>query len=166
MIIAIDIQQFLLNNFFLMDTKRNIIMDGNFTKLMYSTEHYTMNGIYITFPIDITTIDTILNKKQMKFNPYSPTNLHIIQEFAKFECKILEYYRQLKQCNTCTISNLLSRQLYSGFMKIYKEYNLTCELNNFKQIKHIIKISGIWQTNNEIGLTYKLYESTELIMPA
>jgi hypothetical protein len=51
-------------------------------------------------------------------------------------------------------------------MKIYKEYNLTCELNNFKQIKHIIKISGIWQTNNEIGLTYKLYESTELIMPA
>jgi hypothetical protein len=164
MIIAIKLKNFILNDCFFLDTKRNIIIDGNFTKLFFSNKLFTMNGLYFIFPIEPTTIEHAINKKQMKFNPYSPNNLSIIQNIADIEYKILDYYRQLKNCNNCTISNILSKQLYCGYMKIYKKCHETDELNNLNNKKYIIKISGIWENNYEIGLTYKLYEISELDM--
>lgn len=169
MIIAFDLQSINLNNLFIADTKRNIIMDGHFTKIIYSNNFFTMNGLYILFPIELTSIENAMNKKQMKYNPYSQSNLNIIKEFANFEYRLLDYYRQLKQIS-CSISNLLSKQLYTGFMKIYTEYNTKnnlIQLNNDGESKktqsyYIIKVSGIWESPSEVGLTFKLFESNEL----
>ena len=50
---------------------------------------------------------------------------------------------------------VLKKQLQSGFFKLYKEQN-----NDKKSVtvKHVLKISGIWETKNEIGITFKLLE--------
>jgi hypothetical protein len=138
-------------------------MDGNFTKLIYSNDYYTMNGLYILFPIEYTGVEKIMNKNQVKFNPYSSYNAPIVQDFSKLELKILEYYKQTRQCNR-KISNLLSKQMYIGFMKTHMD-NYETPIENRKNIQYVIKISGVWETRDEVGLTYKLYEVNEVYWP-
>jgi hypothetical protein len=53
------------------------------------------------------------------------------------------------------VVNSLSKQLYSGMIKIY---NMFRENRESKNTQYVIKISGIWETNNDIGITYKIYQ--------
>jgi len=158
--IVIDFNNVNLINAFLLETKRNIIMCGNFTKIMYSNELLTMNGLYLTFPIDNSIMEKISNKKQIRFNPHSLKNSQLVQEFSKIEFKLLEYYRFYKNCN-CKFSNILSKQLNSGILKVQNEYNsqLTDYINQNSYF--ILKISGIWETEEDIGLTFKVIEVGE-----
>lgn len=192
----IDIHNFSLVNINFLDTKKNIIMDGNFTKIIYSNQWFTVNSIFICFPIEWTSIEKVANKYVLRFNPYSTKNLSIVQDFARLETRILEYFKTFFNLNV-RISNSFSKQLYTGNMKIFKEYigdfsssfdshrlgfttsvkppfraklseddqpfvpeapqNLhndsCCQQKNF-----VIKVSGIWENYEEIGLTFKLME--------
>ena len=105
MIITLDLSKFTLANLFFLDTKRNIIMDGNFTKVIFSNEWFVMNGLYILFPIEHMGVEKIMNKTQIRFNPFLQYNQTIINEFSKLEKKILEYYKQTRNCN-CKITHL------------------------------------------------------------
>ena len=66
---------------------------------------------------------------------------------------MLDNYIQTRQKNLKKVI-LLSKQLNSGFMKIYKENNSS---NKNLNKKFCVKISGVWETRDECGLTYKLY---------
>jgi hypothetical protein len=161
--LVLDIDKYILENTHFLDTKRNIIIDGNFTKIIYSNELFTMNGIYFLFTIHDYILEKKLNKFLLRFNPYNKLNSSIIEELTNLEHKIIEYYKQMTN-TTSKISNSLSKQLYSGNMKIYKEYNYSkkpVEENNKTTSSIIIKISGIWETREEMGITYKLFEITK-----
>ena len=152
--------RFSIGNSHFLEKKRNIIIDGYFTKLLYTTELFTMNGIYFIFPIEISSLEKILNKHIIKFAPYSKTNYQIIQEFAKMEYRIIEYYKQMNNC-VKKISNTLSKQMYSGSMKIYRDYSVdkkpivnTPDTN----VSCVLKISGVWETKEDIGITFKLFQ--------
>jgi hypothetical protein len=155
--ISIDLQKLLLSNIFFSDKKRNIIMDGNFSKIVYSNEWFTMNGLYVLFPIDSSGIEKRNGKSMLKYNPYNNNNLSIIQEFARLENRIIDYYKITYNC-TLKSSNFLSRQLYSGVMKLYKEFN-SLEIETPTQ--YILKISGVWESHSEVGITYKLVQVNE-----
>jgi hypothetical protein len=160
--LSIDLNNFLLKNTCFLETKENIIMDGNFTKIIYSSESFTINGIYINLYFDSLTIDKIMNKQYLQFNPYSSNNQKIIKDLINIENKILEYYKKY-YCNNTKITNLLEKQLSSGNIKIFKEYlenkNIINKYHNISDNKqYILKISGVWENYNEIGLTYKLLE--------
>jgi hypothetical protein len=202
--ISIDLHNLSLVNVNFLDTKRNIIMDGNFTKIVYSNQYFTMNSIYLDFPIEWQTIDRVLNKKFVRFNPYNPKNLSIIQDIAKIEARILEYFRTYCKINV-KIMNSLSKQMYSGNMKIFQEYSqglkspttnlvggfqppdkfghpqsnfptvssndcvTTLSGNQERSIDYldekdntffVIKLSGIWENYQEIGITYKLLQQS------
>jgi hypothetical protein len=158
MIVTLDLSKFTLSNIYFLETKKNIIMDGNFTKLIFSNEFFIMNGIYILFPIDHNGSEKIMNKTQIRFNPFQQYNQTLINEFSKLEKSILEYYKQTRTCN-CKIVPLLQKQMLIGFMKTNKEYKNQFLINeNNKNLLYVLKISGIWETKDEIGLTYKLFE--------
>jgi hypothetical protein len=158
MIVTLDLSKFTLSNIYFLETKKNIIMDGNFTKLIFSNEFFIMNGIYILFPIDHNGSEKIMNKTQIRFNPFQQYNQTLINEFSKLEKSILEYYKQTRICN-CKIVPLLQKQMLIGFMKTNKEYKNQFLINeNNKNLLYVLKISGIWETKDEIGLTYKLFE--------
>ena len=214
----IDIHNFSLANVFFLDTKRNIIMDGNFTKIIYSNHFFSMNSIFLYFPIEVfsagdrrslpstifrsdcdepsgtfgssTEKPSSLNKKFIKFNPCIPKNASLIQDISKIETRILEYFKIYSNINVRN-SNLLSKQLNTGNIKIYQEYSYSCD-NTFnkrslsrdgrldttldvvrtdkqglvrssedeekEKTEFVIKISGIWENYEEIGLTYKILE--------
>jgi hypothetical protein len=180
--LSIDLYNFSLVNINFLDTKKNIIMDGNFTKIIYSNQWFTINSIFIHFPIEWLSVEKIANKSILRFNPYSPKNLPIVQDFAKFETRILEYFKTFGKLHTRT-TNTFSKQLYTGNMKIFKEYVdpnkvpyddhsyyggkiiVTNDRDNLPETQRmfVIKISGIWENYEEIGLTFKLMEQGNIV---
>ena len=51
--------------------------------------------------------------------------------------------------------------MYSGCMKIYRDYNQYKNYDSSKPNLFLLKISGIWETHDTVGLTYKMYEIKE-----
>lgn len=141
-----------IQNIFYTDTKSNIIMDGNFTKMIYSNAIFSMIGLFISFPICPENILRLPNKYMLVFEPYS--NKDIIQKFIDIESIIIYNYMQFFDI-VKTPSYNLKIQLMKGIIKIYKE-NLE-HLQKQPQ-QYYIKISGIWESLNEVGITYKIIE--------
>lgn len=155
--ILFNISQIDINNIIFSDSKKNIIMDGNFTKIIYSNSIISTNGIFINFPIHIFSIENISNKYVVKFLTRDLDNYDIIISFSQLEIQLLEYYKQYYNCNK-TISTILHDQLHHGNIKLHIE-NHILNYTNIDKIKVFLKISGIWETENSVGITYKIMES-------
>ena len=161
--LVLDISKFTLSNTYFLETKRNVIIDGNFTKFIYSNNLFTMNGMYFLFPIEIAKIDKIANKYSIKFNPYNKTNFQLVKDFSKLEYKLIEFYKQTTGC-TMEISNNLSKQIYSGNMKIYRDFsieNLQKQKDTNLPPRFILKVSGVWETGENVCITFKLFQIIE-----
>lgn len=156
--ILFNISQININNIIFTDSKKNIIMDGNFTKIIYSNEIISANGIYIDFPITIfPIIECISGKYIVKFNTRDIDNATIIESFSYLETQILEYYKQFYNC-TKTISTILHDQLHHSNIKLHiVETQQTTSITN--PVKLFLKISGIWETEKSVGITYKIMEA-------
>jgi len=150
-----DIKDFNIEKIHLFEKKKNIVIDGIFTKIVYSDELLTMNGIYFDFPLEFKNGPITYNNRNIHFYPYEPANLEYIKDFSRIEENIIHYYKYFYNINKK--SNLaLTNQLYSGFFKIYREPS---HLN--ERAKYILKISGIWENKTEVGITYKIIEMHE-----
>jgi hypothetical protein len=132
------------------DAKSNNLLDGEFTKILYSNENITLNGLYIDFPIIIrnhSNPDKDVSRL-MYFSLDHPHNINMMQRLAILEKSLLDLYcedRQIQKKLQCS----LKQQLFTGSVRIYRE---TAKYDN----KYIIKISGIWETQYKIGITYKV----------
>ena len=135
-----------------MDKKINIVVDGNFTQMIYSTPIFSMSGLFISFPIFPENILKFSNKYILMFNQYA--NKDIVQKFIDIEVKIIQNYMQFYKIEKIPLFNL-KIQLLKGNIKIYKE---NIEHSQKSHNNYYIKISGIWETSNEVGITYKIIE--------
>jgi len=215
------------NAIYFQDTKRNIIMDGDFTKIIYSDDCVSLNGIYVNCPLLAQPVNKVANKNMIWFQPYNPENAKSVSFFIELEKKILQLYKHRCHCNKKQ-SLVLYNQLYSGTTKIYKEQNMyngqdqesvsthstpsiSNNVNSFnkvpnsftkvpelgrsptltfgsrlapngvqslqygnvsilsrndveksgacRMVQYIIKISGVWESNDSIGINYKFLEN-------
>jgi hypothetical protein len=123
--------------------KNNIMNDGNFIRIIYSTPLVILNGIYITINICHTNIDKYYNKYKCSFD----INQHkdVIEQLRGIEERILKKSRVQGKIPQCKIYELLK----NGNIKIFSE--------SFDKIGNtfLLKIAGIWETESEYGLTYK-----------
>ena len=149
MLVLLKTQQFLLSNISLLEKKVNMIMDGYFTKLIYSDDCMTMNGIFFELPVTITNTSTI----QSKYIAYFDTvvNRDWIYKLSVIEKQILQYYMFFFGITNKTPNYSLKQQIQNGSIKYYKDHMTKGNL-------YYIKLSGIWETHNEIGITYKIIE--------
>jgi hypothetical protein len=152
---TIKLEDFTLKNACFLEPKKNMIMDGSFTKINYLDQYFTMNSIFITVPLTIKAIDN-----NIKFDPYLSTNYPIVQGLVNIESLLLQLYTNTKQQHF-KHNTLLAKQLFNGNMKINKDD--TRNVNSAKKT-YIIKISGIWESDNEIGITYKLFMGESIIL--
>ena len=152
----INTLNFHIKDIALMECKKNIVLDGFFTKIGYLSQWNTMSCLLFFLPIEHKLLINENNSLGVKFDAYSPHNLNIIKYFSKLEDNLLNYYMDYhgKKLNK---SNLLNKQLFNGFIKIN-----TTNKSTPKNKKYIIKISGIWETRTEIGITYKIFESSSV----
>lgn len=156
--VILDISKFSTEHVQLLDKKQNIIFNGVFTKIVYSNELFLMNGIYFQFPIKIIKMTENMNKIYVSYQVYNNINTEIVQNFANIEFMVLDHYKKMNSCNK-KINNTLSKQLYSGNVKIFNSFRRADDIAHTNgSLCFVLKISGVWETNDEIGITYKIYK--------
>jgi hypothetical protein len=160
--IVLDKYNFNKNNMFFMDTRKNMVLDGNFTKLIYSDFSFTMNALYIMYPIFRYYID-----KNILYFQLNDVNNENINWFSSLEQHILNTY-----CKENNVSkhklHLLNSQIITGKIKIYRNdihsaqsVSLVGVTSGSEQTNYIIlKISGVWENTHNVGITYKFIYPT------
>ena len=123
--------------------KNNIMNNGYFIRIVYSTSLFILNGIYLNVNINNTFVDKYYNKYKCAFdvNEYKDLilKLRIIEERLLKKSGIKGKIPQYK----------IYEQLKNGNIRVFSES--TEKIGN----SFILKIAGIWETETEYGLTFK-----------
>jgi len=178
------------NHLFVAEKRKNIVIDGYFSKLIYSDEYCIMNGIFIHVGFleykyenieDIGISGNVFSSiMRVSKNPFSGFQKEIfyldntlainkkqIEKIIQLEENILGYYgfflQNISAEDVKKVPNYgLRTQLMSGMIKIHSSEGNSETVNEIMQfdkndsIRHfILKISGIWETNQTYGITYK-----------
>lgn len=140
---------FYIDHVNLLKKKKNTVIDGTFSKFTYSNEHFIMNGIYFELPIHNINITTDTKSTILTYQPYEKGNLEYLQYISNIELQLLDYYNRINNTRKTPI-NILSKKIFFG--------NIKSNIPNLSKMSNIItiKISGIWETDTEIGLAIKL----------
>lgn len=176
--IIVDISNLNLNGMFFLDKRTNVIIDGYFSRLVYSTPDFVMNGLYLKSglyktqepspPIGMIRQSNSYNQfsslclsepKQESFRPIiqfdlkNTHNLKHILELCSLEESILNQYKELKSLDKACVYNVRN-QLYTGSLKLSGPpiHSVKSEF-----VKLIIKLSGVWETDTSIGITFKFH---------
>ena len=130
------------NTFFCEPIKNNIMSDGNFIRIIYSTQHFILNGIYLLVNLHDITCEKFYNKYKCNFNILNHKD--IIDNLKIIEEELLKKYNMNK-----IPSYKIYEQMKTGYIKLFTD------VGNRSQCSFILKISGIWETQYNYGLTYK-----------
>jgi hypothetical protein len=176
---AETIDEIKLNNIILSDPIKNcIVQQSYFFKIIYSNEIITLNGLYIVCNLKNITI----NKDKFMYDNSNSDNKSLIKKLELLEDNILnliyknknsKYYKINKSHKIADLfkNEYIKYSLYDYHLTKSNEYldvpnmpNLpnisTSNLSNLSNLsnnkKIIIKISGVWETKEHIGLTVKI----------
>ncbi len=134
--IAITAKDLSIDDIFFLDPIKNIIINNSkFIRIIYSNNLLTLNGIYL-----ICNIDNKDNNKDLLLYIQSLED-NILNKFSKEKIKnykIREYFN----------INFIN----SDYSKSQETYT-----------KYILKISGIWDASNNIGLTFKFLKLDSIL---
>lgn len=137
----IIINNYNLNNIFFTYPQNNkILHNSKYIKLLYSDSRIILNCMYIELHFNNLSFTKQHNKLLLKFD-----SLQYFEELKNFEIGILSKYNSNKKHN-CELTNKIINQ------------KLICFNNNNSDniFKIVLKISGIWESDTEIGLTFKI----------
>ena len=143
----IHFKDFNINNIYFSNHIKNKIMhNGFFQILFYSTEYFSTQGAFIKMPFNQVSLTKYYRKYKCFFNIKSNANL--LKNISKLEFDILEKNnpRKTKQLK---ITNMLKK----GFFKIHNGEEIQENINCI----FILKISGVWENQGEVGLTYRMF---------
>lgn len=126
--------------------KNNIINDSFFYRIYYTTDNFISNGIVINYKFSIHNTENFF--KKIKLNFKEKDNIQNIQNIIHVENQLLSYFNSPKN-KKCSLRD----QLKENHIKI-QNTNLSLNLQN---LNLVLKISGFWETQNEIGLTYRFF---------
>ena len=129
--------------FFCEPIKNNVMNEGNFIRILYSNSYFTLNGIYLLINLTDVFCDKYYTKYKCIFNPAIHKDL--INQLKMLEENLM---------NKCDFQNKIPQykiyeQLINGSIK------LSNDIGNRSQSNLILKISGIWETQDKYGLTFK-----------
>jgi len=152
--ILITPKKFVLNEIFFLETKYNTVIDGTFIKIIYSTPYFTLNTLFLDFPFNINT-NSFNGNQYLVFNS-TPNNIELVNHFKKIEYDILQQYVEINQSHNLELINkrpnyTILKQLKNGMIKYY-------HYSNNSILKYYMKISGVWETDKEYGLMFKVIQ--------
>jgi len=124
--------------------KNNVMNEGNFIRILYSTPTFVLNGIYLLIRLNDIIVEKYYNKYKCIFN----VNNHkdIIEDVKAIEDSLLKKIHIKNKFP----QNKIHDQLKNGNIKIFSDVNPKTYTNSF-----LLKISGIWETETHYGVTYK-----------
>lgn len=144
-------------NIYYYDAIKNTIIDNSmFIRISYSTDIMSLNGIFLSIPIESANIEYYYNKYRCKFDTKSYENIQQIMYICNIENIILQQVSA--KINKHKMPQYkIKEQLTSGVIKTAVNSTISdhhrTKYNNSMYIN--IKISGIWETETQYGITYK-----------
>ena len=161
-------------NIYFNEKRKNVILEGNFAKVLYSTADFEMNGLHILIRIKSAiagsrypqfcvkphaTQDTPPAKFVEFFDPASIHNATQINMLCNIENEIVNNYIQMYAMSKRALYNLKS-QLTSGTFRYSVDNetankNASCAKDAPEEVYYALKISGIWETECNVGITAK-----------
>ena len=152
MFLAIKDKNININNIVISEKKKNnIINDSYFYRIYYTNNNFISNGIVVNYKFIIYNMENFF--KKIKLNFKEKDNIHNIRNIIMIEQQLLNYFTTVK-----TKKYLLREQLKENFLKIQNN-NGNINLSN---LNLVLKISGYWETNKEIGLTYRFFITEDI----
>ena len=140
--LILNVGQFSQDNVYFNSTiKNNIIHNSLFSRIIYSTQLFTINGLNFSIDLNNISIENYYNKYKCSFKP-SIQNTTICQSICNIEKEILTKFN-IQKIPVYAIND----QLKIANFKIFA--------NNENITIIVLKISGIWETENNFGITYK-----------
>jgi hypothetical protein len=130
--------------------KNSVLQYNNFYKLIYSTNIVVLTSIFIIFELTHVSIEN----DSISFNKNN-TNFEVFNKLIALE----EYL--LKLLNSHKTKLYKFKEIYDNktFRFVFNEFNEILENNvntiNTKNNHFILKISGLWESKESIGLTFK-----------
>jgi hypothetical protein len=124
--------------------KNNVMNDGLFVRILYSTPLFVINGVNLLIILNDISIEKYYNKYKCSFNAVNHGN--IIEKIKLIEENLLKHSGIKNKIPQLKIYE----QLKNGNIKIFSE--------NIEKINNglfMLKISGIWETEFHYGITYK-----------
>jgi len=123
--------------------KNNIINDGNFIRIIYSTPTCSLHGITMLISLQNVFIEKYYSKYKCAFN--IETHKELIDKIRRLEESILRNSRILNKIPQFKIYE----QIRNGNIKIFSD--------SFEKTNCLftLKISGIWENEKFYGVTYK-----------
>jgi hypothetical protein len=139
--------------------KNSAVQYNYFYKLLYSTPIVSLTSIFVIFELN----NLYFENDKIKFDK-SPLNNSVFNKLIELEEHVLNLVRDAK------IKLFKLKELYENQ---YFKYSLSDDnenLNNYNHVNEIynnktfiIKISGIWESKESIGLTFKFIKVTKFI---
>jgi hypothetical protein len=121
------------------------MQDGLFIRILYSTNNVIFNGIYLEINLSDTYFEKYYNKFKCNYNINSDANKELINKIKLLEENIIKKFNYLHKIPNYKIYE----HIKNGNIKIF------CDTIPKSNSVLILKISGIWETNTNYGLTYK-----------
>lgn len=135
------------NIFFCEPIKNNIMSDGYFIRILYADRLFTLNGVYLCVPLQDITCDKFYTKYKCSFSVSAHKLL--IEQLKRIEETLLHKYKTSK-----VPSYKIHEQLKLGYIKLFADVGAKSHCS------FALKISGIWETQYNYGLTYKFVKLT------
>ena len=147
-----SIEQYDENNiFFCEPIKNNVMNDGLFIRILYSTPLFALNGINLLILLNDISVEKYYNKYKCNFNPINHKDL--IENIKSIEETILKNVNIVNKIPQFKIYE----QLKNGNIKIFSE-----NIENINNGLFMLKLSGIWETEFHFGITYKFVKINHL----
>ena len=142
------------NLYFSTPIKNNIKENSLFYKLLYSDECIVLKNLY--FKLIVKPVKIHLESSRAVISMDRPTQLQ--ENIYDIEKSILHQFNSYINASgdkRYTPCYSITDQVSSGSIRIYNITNIYCE----KEMNILLKVSGVWVTKNNIGITYKFIYS-------
>ena len=149
MLLLIDKEQFDYNAIYFGEKSNNNIIDESyFYNVTYTTPLFTIQQLHINFELKNILLEPYYNKFKITMKDLY-INKQTLQKLEYIESSILNSF------GTNKIHCLkLREQINNNILKCVSNIDINKKL--YETLNFVIKISGIWENNTEIGVIYKL----------
>lgn len=131
---------------------QNALMnDSHFIRIIYSDNDVSLYGLMIPLYFNAITVVKSFHKSIIMYDLQSHKD--VVIKISDLENSILERYNHFlklyKNCQKLPVYNL-TNQLKSCNVKLFEDID-----KNLDECNLILKISGVWENEKEIGITFK-----------
>jgi hypothetical protein len=151
MYLVLDPAQFDRDHIFFQPPVKNTVMDrSDFVRIIYSDSLIALNGVCVAAFLPTLSRERYFNK--VKCGLDRSVTGKVVAELCQLEVAILSRYEPPGKSPVYRIAD----QLGSGFIKLFTDAP-PADLSDM----YILKLSGIWETEGQYGLTHKFMASGE-----